>query len=473
MSLVPHFGDPLYSGLPIDRSDTAKGPRMFFAKPKERQSVLKPFVLKIRDGFLIGLAPDPIHGSPCVTCIQLWLQDRRVWFEMSSVSQLNLRKELLVDLMAQNQGHTFFEIHNDGTTNRLDCIVYPHPQCSCNRGNFIPPAEVSKKTNFAFSPLYQIKCARYGTPQGNLWLSSATGTSHITNRALTVYGSGRDREISRLGAVDEWLRKIALEELRQRSQAGETIHTRSFQNDSMGTLRRGEDAFDAIGSGNSHEFAQLDGLERLSLVRTLKRFSAKNPMLIVGTNSWTRERVPFFMLQQYDLHLLFYPNSTPSWVVGIVALSRVRLEEPPLFSFASGAGIHAAIDQCIGKILVHCRPSEWQPDRAVDSTATTSKRSQTASKLHLWWTNWVYRCPKISLKDALHLEDYPRDLEHWRNYYRDGQEPLSLVGINSPLIPAGIRILTALQIKQPQEADRGRNVNGIGIWSNVSDLLHL
>ncbi|MBI1860644.1 MAG: hypothetical protein HYR96_06980 [Deltaproteobacteria bacterium] len=442
---------------------------MFFARTREGRNLLKPFVLKIRDGFLVGMAPDPVVGAPCATCVQLWLADRRVWFEPGQLSDLNVKKEVLLDLMAKNQAHTFYEIHKDGTTNRLDCVVYPHAQCTCNKANYCPPTEITKKSNFAFSPLYQIKCARYGTPDGNLWLSSATGQSHITEKSLTVYGAARDREASRLNAVDEWLRKVSIDELRQRNQAGESIAQRSFQTDSSSIVPRGPIAVDAIGCGASGDEALLDGLSRLSLVRTLKKYSAKSPMLIVGANTWIRGRVPFFMLQQYDLHLLFYPNSTPTWVVGILALSRLRTEEPPLFAFASYGTMGTAIDQAIGKILVHCRPTEWNPSQ----TEPSKKKAQNASKLHLWWTNWVYRCPKISLRDVLHLEDYAKDVELWRNYFKDGQEPVSLIAINSPLLPSGIRSLVALQSQEAQETQRPRNINGIGIWSNVSELLHV
>src|SRR3989338_9853448 len=109
---------------------------MLFVRRKEAPGLLRPFVLKIRDGFLVGLVPDSSHSSPCANCVQLWLQDRRVWFEPSSPGQLTVRKDILVDLMAKNEGHTFFEIHNDGTSTQLDCIVYPHTGCGCNRENY-------------------------------------------------------------------------------------------------------------------------------------------------------------------------------------------------------------------------------------------------------------------------------------------------------------------------------------------------
>ena len=97
-------------------------------------------------------------------------------------------------------------------------------------------------------------------------------------------------------------------------------------------------------------------------------------------------------------------------------------------------------------------------------------KALSASRLHLWWTNWVYRCPKISLRDVLQLEEYAGDIELWKNYFRDGQEALSLLAVNSPLIPNGIRTLTALQFQSNSETARS-NVNGIGIWSNVSRML--
>ena len=96
-------------------------------------------------------------------------------------------------------------------------------------------------------------------------------------------------------------------------------------------------------------------------------------MLIVGANNWLRTRVPFFLLQQYDLHLLFYPNSMPSWVVGIAAFSRVKVDEKPIFAFGSASQIGNAMDLAVFKILELCRPDDLRIGAGV-SSASIRKR---------------------------------------------------------------------------------------------------
>jgi hypothetical protein len=215
----------------------------------------------------------------------------------------------------------------------------------------------------------------------------------------------------------------------------------------------------------------VDALVGLAKVRTLKSYASamKSPMLIVGANNWIRERVPFFMLQQYDLHPLFYPNSMPVWTVGIAAFSRVRADDKPVFAFGSHSRIGRAMDKAIYKILELCRPDDLKTGAVPESSPGGAVRSKLA-KLNMWWTNWIYRCPKISLKDVLHLEDYPCELAHWREFFRDGQQRLSMMSLNHPLLPAALR--SVVRVNVPELSLRaGRNVNGIATWSDFRDVL--
>ena len=63
---------------------------------------LRPFALKLRDSFLIGMTPEPEQGSPCVHCVELWLASRRVWSERLNVQELPIRKDLLAILQKEN-----------------------------------------------------------------------------------------------------------------------------------------------------------------------------------------------------------------------------------------------------------------------------------------------------------------------------------------------------------------------------------
>lgn len=445
---------------------------LFKAGQSQRPVPLKPFVLKTRDGFLIGLAMDPQKGAPCAHCVELWMKQRNVWVEPAELSDLRVRRDLLGDLVAENSAHVLYEISHDGMVTRLDCLIFPHPQCECDRANYVAPREITKKTNFAFSPISQLKCSRFGTPEGNLWLSTASGEAPLAQTTIVTYGVAADKEISRAKAVDDWLKKAVLADMNCGMPSAEPLKAEILQTGArqiVAPIARDSQSPEIVGAGATREEATLQALYQLARVRTLRRYSTsmKNPMLIVGANNWIRTRVPFFLLQQYDLHLLFYPNATPAWVVGIAAFSRIRSDEQPIFVFGSDAVIGGALDMAFAKILEVCHPAE---NGEAEGETIEPKRIGNGSKLNLWWTHWIYRCPKISLKDVLHLEAYPQKVDHWRDFLRDGEDPVGIIDMNTTCLPKGVRHLVKLDI--PRDAERSvRNVNGIGTWSNFQDSL--
>jgi len=432
----------------------------------DRPVPLKPFLFRIREGFLLGLAMEPSAGSPCAGCVQKWLEQRGVWCEKVEMAELKIRRDLLGDLLSENSGHVFYEISHDGLVTRLDCMVFPHTECACQKGSFIAPREVTKKTNFAFSPISHIQCARFGTPEGNLWLTSATGELPLSEKKETSYAVDADREVSRMKAVEGWMKKAALAATAHEPLKSETLQTGALCILPPPLLAS---SGEVVGAGTNREEATLDALFQLARTRTLRRYAgtAKSPMLVVGANNWIRTRVPFFLLQQYDFHLLFYPNSMPAWVVGIAAFSRQDTQEKPIFVFGSDAEIGKAFDMAFGKILEVCQPGE---EGEIKQTWREEKKSPGNTKLNLWWTHWIYRCPKISLKDVLHLEPYPRTVEHWREFLRDGEDPIGVVGLNTASLPQGIRYLVRLYL--PGEPIKvARNVNGIGTWRAFQETL--
>jgi hypothetical protein len=431
---------------------------------------LKPFVLKTKDGYLLGLAPEPQKGSPCAGCTEFWLRDRKVLAKRLELSDLLVRRDLIPELLAENSPHVFYEISEDGSATRLDALVFPHPACECDKLNYFPPHEVSKKTNFAFSPIYQLKVTRFGTPDGNLWLASATGETPITKIPVTTYGVERDKDVARFKAVDEWMKKVTAMDLPRRLEGGETLASEVLQSGQIELLSKNNfknSPLDVMGVGKDKDEATVDALIALTRMRTLKRYAShmKNPMLVVGANNWVRTKVPFFLIQQYDLHLLFYPNSTQAWVVGMVAFSRHNTSEKPIFVFGADSEIGRALDQLFFKILEVLRPSEDE----IFSNRTGEAQEQNP-KLGMWWTHWIYRCPKISLKDVLHLEPYSRSIENWRDYFRDGQDTVSIVSVNNETMPSQVRTLVRLNVTE-KEQQVASNVNGIGIWRDFMNSL--
>ncbi|MFM8269909.1 MAG: hypothetical protein ACKN9V_06935 [Pseudomonadota bacterium] len=439
----------------------------------KRPTNLKPYVLKVKDGFLLGLAREPEQGAPCSNCVLLWLKQRNVWAQHASVSDLTIRRDLIADLLTENSAHVIYEISRDGTAIRMEAIVFPHPRCSCEKMNYLAPATTSKNTNYAFSPLTQIFCTRFGTPDGNLWLTRVTGDCPLTEKTLTVFAVERDKEISRKKAVDEWMKKAIQTDLPLRLRRGELIAAESLQSGDFELMNREQqldNVVSVMGAGENREEATLNALVELAKTTTLRRYSQsmKNPMLIVGANQYIRSKAPFFLLQQYDLHLLFYPNSTQAWVVGLVAVSRQRTDEKPVFVFAAHTHIQEALDQLFFKVLEALKPEEQL------SGAPVLKRDKTesiSSQLNMWWIHWIYRCPKIAIKDILSLEPYSRDLSQWRDYYRDGQEEVSIFSVNNPCLPSQIRTVVKVQIPLRDRINNVRNINGIGTWSDFRDAL--
>jgi hypothetical protein len=431
---------------------------------------LKPFLFKIREGYFLGLGMDPKVGSPCAKCVELWLVHRKVWVKNIPLSELRVRRELIAELLAENNAHTFYEIAEDGTFTKLDCMVLPHPECDCNKENYISPGPLTKKTNFAFSPVVQMKVARYGTPSGNVWLAHTLGESPLSKQMLSTFGSGRERETARFSAFHDWMKKAAFKDLMVRIQAGERLAPTALRTgEKVIELADARNTFETMGIGVDYESALLEAFYGLSKYRTLKKYSSlmKNPMLVVGSNNWVRGRVPFFMLQQFDIHLLFYPNSTLSWVVGVAAFSRLKSEAAPIFAFSAGADITAALDTCLLKVLESCHPAEWNGTIGIKAEIPENEDEKNkGKKLNMWWTHWIYRCPKISLKDVLQLERYPKDIEPWKNYFNDGQESILVTNSNHLLLPEKLRTIVKLNAIAPSSLQMPRNVQGIGTLSS-------
>jgi len=439
----------------------------------KRSEVLKPFVIRVKDGFILGLTPEPEMASPCSHCVFLWLKERNIWAEELELAALNIRRDLITDLLAENNPHTLYEISKDGTAIRMDCLVFPHPKCDCNKVKYIPKVQVTKNTNYAFSPLVKIFCTRFATPQGNLWQTKVTGQSIVSEQIITVYAVERDKEISRAKAVEEWMKRAVKADLSSRIGKGELIASEILQTGEYELVSRGQtgdSAIGAFGSGENRQEATLNALVELAKTITLRRYSQsmKNPMLVVGANQFIREKAPFFLIKNYDLHLLFYPNSAQAWVMGLVAVSRNCTDEKPTFVFAAHTDVEETLNQLFFKILEVLQPEE---QGSGEMKLKSGHGKLSSSKMNMWWMHWIYRCPKITLKDVQSLESYSRNLEDWRAYYRDGQEPVSVWSVNNPNLPSTIRTLVKVQIPLRDRVHQLRNINGIGTWADFQDAL--
>ncbi|MEZ4751683.1 MAG: hypothetical protein R3B54_13975 [Bdellovibrionota bacterium] len=448
---------------------------MFRQKLTEQKAVaLKPFALRIRDGYLIGLALEPDAGAPCANCVESWLHDRNIRCKPADLESLKGEaKAALNKAVHLNSAHTFFEIMDNGQKNKLECIVFPHPRCLCRKEKYCPPV-VPKKgapNNLAFSPIFQLKSVRYGTPNGNLWFFTAMGQAPLTMKIVAAHAAASDKDQARRAVIDLWLKKSALLELDLRLRSGETFRAWNLKTQDE-ELVASEEELDTssrwIGAGASEEEATVEALCQWAKQQTLEEYSnlGKSPMLVVGANNWLRGKVPFFLIQQYDLYPLFYPNKSAAWVVGLAAFSRLSSEEKPVFAFGADGNIGNALDKAIFQILEHCRPVDWRKRSAI---VDDKKKKEKAAKLNLWWTNWIYRCPKISLKDVLQLEPTKATPGAWQSCLREYGVSMSAVNINSLLLPASLRSLVKLNIRTEGDKSytRAANVRGIGTWSTL------
>lgn len=307
----------------------------------EKTHALKPgdkaFVFRLREGWLVGpVGDDVIHPDS----VYRWLADRGV--AATPVPLDKAPKEIRDSISRVSQKdrdpHAFIEVSSDGQlVTVLQSALEPHPESKLDKfpkGIVKPPGE-GKSTNYAFTSVTKIESSRYGTPEGNIWLTVATDRD-----GKVTYGVGNDRIASR----------------DQAAAGGVTL--------------------------NEKTPAEL--------------MADKKPsMLIVGSNSYIRQNVPFYLIQQYDLHLIFRPQSGAHWEVGVVSLSRTDETETPTYLSHTDKDITKAIQGALQRVVIQHQPEEGE-----------AKPKKLATGQARWLQNWVYRQPKIGMKDVLALPTY-------------------------------------------------------------------
>ncbi len=434
----------------------------------DRPKRLVPFVLQLPSTFIVGMMMEGNEGSPCAQCLVLWLKEKGIEAQEIPFTQLPIRQDLMGELYAIRSGHVFYEVQIDGIATKLDCVVMRHPYCQCKADSYEMPRDFDCTKDFTFTPITQIKAARFGTPAGDLWMTSVSGKNLNTGQLVTALATSDSKASSREKAIFQWMKRY------QHQEWSETVHpmpamiqTQIFQHENPYLMPTSEflEYEKIIGSGRNRDAALLDGLQTLATKKTVLRFthSGKSPMLVVGINQWLQQHVPFFLLQEYDIHLLFYPTSMPVWVVGLVALSRKSSQVLPLFAYHSHVNAHYAIKEVIGTLLIeHSRRGQVE-----DSEKKTKFNS--VPKLNTWWTQWVYRCPKIALKDVLHLEPYKPKVEAWIDFLKDGEDPLPVLNGVPYGIPKELFSIVGFCVRLSQVV-KAKNVIGIG---GSSSHLHL
>lgn len=309
--------------------------------------MIKRFAIKLGEGRVIGVY-DTKQG-PCPKCYLNYLKDRKVQAKIDK--PLDKDSPMYERLKKMTQHNILYEITSTNQINTLTLYTYKHENCPSKRCQNGMEANFKytdwNNLNCAFSNIYQIKCIRFGTPSGNVWKFSAT--IHQGGKIINRIVSHKDKETAR--------RMVIL---------GET---------------HGHE-------GQPEEMPQMG----VQIVDNAK----KTPTLIVGANPWIRRRVPYFVLQQYDLYLLQMPTDDGSYRIVIGAFSRTNSSRYEWAYADSNSAVKAA-ESALYNLLNRLKPSDWRMEEV--------KETGHDKTLALWNTNFVYRCPKVAMKDIFNKVD--------------------------------------------------------------------
>jgi hypothetical protein len=122
----------------------------------------------------------------------------------------------------------------------------------------------------------------------------------------------------------------------------------------------------------------------------------KQPMLIVGANNYVREYTPFFIMQKYDIYLFFMPCADTVYKIGAAMISRTEKDAEPIYISTQSKNIQEAMQNIFFGVAI-------EATKYLDENVKTKKIKE---KLIIWHTHWIYRCPKIALRDVLSLEQH-------------------------------------------------------------------
>lgn len=325
------------------------------AKPAQTQAPkIQPkgaYAIKLKDGYLFGtnVTKDGQTKSPSHHDVLNWLKDRNIDAEVvdyRSVPEPERKKMSghIADLLALNDPHTIYETSSyDKTPIKIDAIVEKHPDSpDYKEDNYIPKKQINENTNFAFTPLSSVDSIRFGTPEGNLWVTT-TKNSHTGEVKHSI---GKSKGESRLAA---------------------------YQGKASGQ------------EGNPELMPDIIGQKQ------------HRGSLIAGANSYLRERIPFFILQKLDLHP-FYEKTEGGHRVGIMGTDRIGSNKPMYVYSDSEKSPKEALNDAINHFVLEAVKTHYKGDSFDTGSGEPDKKIQ---KLNTWLTHSIYRSPKVNLKDFL------------------------------------------------------------------------
>ena len=84
------------------------------------------------------------------------------------------------------------------------------------------------------------------------------------------------------------------------------------------------------------------------------------------------------------------------------------------FFHAIDANINNALKKALYESVKYANPSKDKKKN--DKFKLTENEGKLIAKKAMWVTHWIYRCPKISLKDILQLENRPDTIKYLNEY---------------------------------------------------------
>ena len=118
--------------------------------------------------------------------------------------------------------------------------------------------------------------------------------------------------------------------------------------------------------------------------------SFKQPMLIVGANSYIQTKVNNIINNSLDIHLFFCPTSKRYWQLSVILIPKDSSQMSYEIASFTSQDIKVAMETLI-------------------NTINNTRKFTTISlkpKQDIWLSHAIYRCAKISFKDVMNLETY-------------------------------------------------------------------
>lgn len=195
-----------------------------------------------------------------------------------------------------------------------------------------------------------LRSSRFSTPEGNVWVTHARH-----HGGQESWGFGSEREASRNAAVNK---------LPEPGKTG--AHPAAPQ---VGTAP-----------------GQVSG-------------SAQH---VVGVHHFLRQKMPFYMTQTYDHHVMLHPEDG-GVSASIIAMHRKDPSAAAQYVHASGSTGEEAIHNALNQMMLHhARTTEPTQEHWETGEAAAPKvpASPAGEKRNSWLTHSIYRTPKVALKDA-------------------------------------------------------------------------